>query len=169
MSVISQSMIEALSKQYHHEVANSLRYYQRAIFADVSGLTGIAKFFKSQAEDERGHADKIMAYAIDRNVILTLSGFHFGDPDINPGTSIVTAFETAKQVELETSAMLEDILALARSENDYMTEQWLLDKDGLIREQIEEEALYQTILDRVDRMIGSASLVHDLDIWIGSL
>ena len=62
---------------------------------------------------------------------------------------------------------LEGILALARQERDFLTEQWLLDSAGLLKEQVEEENLYTTILDRIGQMKESPSLVHDLDVWVG--
>jgi ferritin len=166
MSALSQGMIDKLAFQYKHETSNSLRYFQRATFADSIGLSGIAKFFRREAKGERGHADIVFKFANSRNICLPISGLAFDDPDFNPGTSPIVLFETAMVVEQETTALLEAMLTLANQERDYMTAQWLLDPAGLIKEQVEEENLYQSILDHIAQMKGSASLVHDVDRWI---
>jgi len=166
MAALSHDMIEKLRIQYQAETCNSLRYFQRATYAESLGLTGVARFFRREAKGERDHADLVFKYANSRNIALAISGLAFDDPDINPGTSPIVLFETALENERATTALLEAMLAQASEEFDYMTEQWLLDSKGLIREQVEEENLYQTICDRIGQMKGSSSLVHDLDIWI---
>ena len=166
MSALSQGMIDLLSQQYKHETANSLRYYQRSMYAEMIGLSAIAAFYKKQAEGEREHADRVLSYANERNVMITISGLTFDDPDINVGTDIVKTFESALIVEQTTTAMIEDMLKAARGERDYMTEQWLLDPSGLLKEQAEEGNLYQTIIDRINQMRNSASLAHDLDVYL---
>ncbi len=168
MSVLSQSMLEKLGEQYSHETHNSLRYYQFAIFAEFAGLTGCAKLFRSQAEGERGHADKIMNYVIDKNAILPVS-ISFMDPDVVPSENVVRIFEQVLALEVGTTAKIESLLENARAEKDYMTEQWLLDPEGLVKEQVEEENLAQTVLDRIRQMGTSSSLIHDLDVWISEM
>jgi ferritin len=159
-------MIETLGRQYQHETKNALRYYQRAIFAEQIGLTHIAAFFRKQADGERGHADAVMQFAVDRSAIIPLSGLTFTDPDIMSGTDPVALFVSAREIENETTAMIEGILQQARDEKDFMTEQWILDPDGLLKEQCEEQNLYQTIIDHIAQM-GGPSMIHDLDAWIG--
>jgi ferritin len=166
MYALSLGMIDLLSKQYQHETCNSLRYYQRAIFAEQLGLNNIASFFKRQASGERDHADRVLQFAIDRNVIIPISGLTFTDADIMPGAEPVDLFRSALIVEENTTAMLENMLGAARDERDYMTEQWLLDPAGLIKEQVEEHSLYTSILDRIAQMSGP-TVLHDLDVWIG--
>jgi ferritin len=78
----------------------------------------------------------------------------------------VKTFESALIVEQTTTSMIEDMLKAARGERDYMTEQWLLEPSGLLKEQVEEENLYQTIIDRINQMRNSASLAHDLDVYL---
>lgn len=166
MYALSLPMIELLSNQYKHETCNSLRYYQRAIFAEQLGLNNIGAFFRKEADGERGHADRVFSFAVDRNVIIPMSGLSFDDIDMLPGTDPVALFTSALKVEEDTTAMLENMLTVAREERDYMTEQWLLDPAGLILEQREEHSLYTSILDRIGQMSGP-TLLHDLDLWIG--
>lgn len=167
--MISQAMLERLKTQYAHETCNSLRYYQRSTLAEFRGLTGIAAFFKKQAEGERGHADIVFKYVNDRNEQLPISGLTFLDADIVSSADPIDIFQTAMEVEQRTTAMLQAMLEQARNDRDYLSEQWLLDSSGLLKEQVEEENLYQTILDRITSMGDSPSLLHDLDIWIAGV
>ena len=168
MSVISQNMIDALGKQYRHETLNSLRYYQRATYAEMLGLSGIAGFFKSQGDGERNHADKVYKYVNDRNVMVSMNGLSFMEPDFTMGHDVINLFETAMQVENDTTALLEGILSLAYDERDYLTVQWLVDSEGLLREQAEEENIIRSILDHIGQMRSSPSLIHDLETMLGS-
>lgn len=167
MGALSQAMVERLTAQYQLETCNSLRYFQKATFAESIGLSGIAHFFRKEARGERKHADLVFKYANLRNIALPIAPLTFEDPDLSPETNAVDLFAAAWEAEQATTVALEGMLALARQERDFLTEQWLLDPAGLLREQAEEENLYTTILDRIGQMKGSPSLVHDLDIWVG--
>jgi len=169
MSRLTENMLSLLGEQYQHETANSLRYYQRSMFAEYIGLLSIAEFFRKQANDERSHADKIMSFVNSRSMILPISGLSFTDKDLTAGSDILGIFRSALDIEKDTSARLENILDVARTESDTMTEQWLMDADGLIKEQIEEENLYQTILDHASLISTSPSLYHDLDNFVKNL
>lgn len=164
--MLSQAMLERLKDQYAHETGNALRYYQRATSAEFHGLTGIASFFKKQAEGERSHADSVFEYVNNRNEQLPIAGLVFLDADLSASADPIVMFQTALEVEQQTTGMLQLILEQARNDRDYLTEQWLLDPSGLLKEQIEEENLYQTILDRIKCMGDSPSLMHDLDVWL---
>jgi ferritin len=164
--MLSQAMLERLKEQYAHETCNALRYFQRSTSAEFHGLTGIASFFKKQAEGERGHADIVFKYVNDRNEQLPVSGLSFLDPDMGASADPLSMFQTALEVEQRTTGMLYLVLEQARNDRDYLTEQWILDSSGLLKEQVEEENLYQTILDRIKSMGSSLSLLHDLDVWL---
>ena len=84
MGALSQLMVERLTAQYQLETFNSLRYFQRATFAESVGLTGIARFFRKEARGERKHADLVFKYANLRNVALPISPLTFEDPDLPP-------------------------------------------------------------------------------------
>jgi len=149
MSKLSATIREALSLQYAHEVANSLKYRYRQSWAEFRGLTGAAKYFAKEAEGETAHANMVLSYLIDRNEELLIKPIPNAELPI---ADFVTIFKTSQEVELATTELIKGLLVAARSEADFQTEQWLLRPDGLLAIQTEEENEIQTILDRIDSM-----------------
>lgn len=176
MPGLSVSILEALNRQYAHEVHNAHRYTIRASLADYCGLTGIRDFFTKQASDEMGHAKKVFDYIIDRGdkLAFALPGLDEPAPE-----NVLGMFDTALAVEIDTTAKLKSIYALALAEGDYLTLSWLT--TGLLAEQIEEEDTFMTILDRLRSRLGMTpssavgvdgddpelgAAIHDFDVWI---
>jgi ferritin len=170
MSKLSPTIREALSLQYAHEVANSLKYRYRQSWAEYRGLTGCAKYFAKEADGEIGHANMVAAYLFDRNEELQV---RYIPNDETPPVDFVGVFTSSQVVELATTELIKGLLILARSEGDFQTEQWLFKPDGLMAIQTEEENEIQTILDRIEQYritgledAGIGELIHQIDVWI---
>lgn len=164
--LLSATMLSALSAQYAQEVSNALFYARLQSWAEMRGLDGAAAHFERQADDEMGHAKKVLGYIHDRNEELqplpvTVS------PDAP--ADFVSAFRMAQERERATSDAI--ALLLAQAEGDPMTCAWLTQPGGLVLEQVEEERLAQTILDRItargEENTGNAT--HDIDCWLKGL
>ncbi len=173
MAKISSSVLALLTSQYAHEMGNHFKYLYRSTWARYRGLEGTADFFAKEAEGEKGHADLVRKYIEDRNEELL--------PSIDPYTRDTFAtypdlFLSAQAVERQTTEYLGAIYSVAFSEGDFMTVNWLRD---LIMEQVEEEELYQTIIDRIIQRGGGIedgtafaafdsdlAAVHDIDVWL---
>lgn len=155
--LISLAIAQALNDQYEHEKKNSHRYKARAGWAGVKSLTGIQKFFEKRSCEECGHAEKIYEFLTDRDEQLDLE--LDSTAEIFP-EHILGVLQTSLAIEQETTDKLAAILTQARTEGDVLTESWLL--KGLIPEQIEEEALFTTLLDRYS-ITGSD---HLFDVWV---
>jgi len=170
MSKLSPTIQEALSLQYAHEIANSLKYRYRQSWAEFRGLTGCAKYFAKEADGEVGHANMVARYLFDRNEELKL---RYIPNDEAPITDFVDLFKTSQAVELATTDLIKGLLAMARAEGDFQTEQWLFKPDGLLAIQTEEENEIQTILDRIEQYTimglepnGFGEMIHQIDAWI---
>lgn len=170
MAKLSPTIREALSLQYAHEVANSLKYRYRQSWAEFRGLDGCAKYFAKEADGEIEHSKIVARYLFDRNEELIVK------PILNselPLADFVSIFTTSQEVELGTTELIKGLLALARSEGDFQTEQWLFKPDGLLAIQTEEENEIQTILDRIGQyqIAGMepedmGEMIHQIDMWI---
>ncbi len=178
MAGLSVSVLEALRAQYVHERHNSHKYTARACWANYYGLLNIEEFFKKQASDESGHADKIYAYITDRGERIS-----HALPGVDEvfGESALDVFRSAFELEVATTEKLKAIYSLAQSEGDFLTAGWLL--TGLLAEQVEEEDTFQTILDHLRMRLNETeatefardaammaaepgAALHDLDHWI---
>lgn len=179
MTNISQATVQLLCKQYVKESENHYFYKGLENLANVLGLDGVAKFFKSQAQGEHEHAQKIFEYLSERNQILTCD--FMACKYLPRDSGLLEIFEAAMITEEETTQKLKALYIQASQEGDVQTSLALI---PLITEQTEEESLTQTILDRIEVRIGNSTApdnqeivtateqgaaVHDLDLWIGGL
>jgi len=169
--ILSSNVLVLLSQQYAREVSNSLVYDLFSSWAADNGLTGTEKLMKSQADGERGHASKVLAYISDRNAKLIPESIML----TTPPTGFFDLLTRYQQLERDTTDQIMVLHAGAYQAEDYATCAWLNQPGGLVLEQVEEEALVQTILDRAAIRTGNDSLtgedlgesIHDLDIFIG--
>ena len=170
MAKLSPTIREALSLQYAHEVANSLKYRYRQSWAEFRGLNGCAKYFAREADGEMGHANMVAAYLFERNEELQVKDIPNSEL---PLVEFVSVFQSTYELELGTTELVKGILALARAEGDFQTEQWLFKPDGLLAIQTGEENEIQTILDRIGQYKINGlepeemgEMIHQIDAWI---
>jgi ferritin len=166
MGQLSAGMLSSLNSLYRHEITNHLTYRQFQAWASFRGLTCSEKWLKSQAEGESSHAERVFSYILDRNEVAEPAPFSFS---AHPADNFNDIFAAILEVERGTTAAWSACYSAAMAEGDYMTAQWIMDSSGLMREQIEEENVAQTILDRIAIRGQDAAAIHDLDLWIGSL
>jgi ferritin len=178
--ILSANMLTLLSAQYSHEIANSLAYTAMQSWAEMRGLNGTACFFKKAGSDERDHADMILAYIHDRNEQLDVQAVALHP---SAADNFLGQFMAAQVIERMTTDLIANIRDQAEAERDMMTCAWLAAPAGLILEQVEEENIIQTILDRISARMGNVSLdgsdvtpaetpgavIHDIDAWLGGL
>lgn len=157
MAILTARIKQLLEDQYRHEINNSMRYSVRQSWADSVGMNNAARFFEKEAKGERGHAKKVLDYLNSRNVFAQISPLQYGESDPE---NFINLFESALQIERDTTEKLTSLASAAFSEGDLQTFFWVSD---LITEQTEEENLYQTILDRAKITQND----HLLDVWIG--
>jgi ferritin len=158
------NILELLQNQYRHETSNSLRYYARASWARFQGFEGAASFFDSQAGGERSHADKVRKFIEDRNEALEPASYNFNEP--SNFNNFDELFISALQIEKDTTELLQNIYLESIRLGDIMTAIWVQD---LITEQVEEENVSQTILDRIASRGKDVASDTDNDIFIGGL
>lgn len=162
MSILSAVLLVSLNEQFRHETSNYLRYSARSSWARMRGLEATANFFHKEAEGEHGHAEIVRGWIEDRNQPLTIEPYQFTESSNFPSFSAL--FETALQVEYDTTARLQNLFKQAFDEGDFLLTTAV---QALLSEQIEEESLYRTILDRIAARGDDDAAIHDIDVWIG--
>lgn len=177
---LSNNLLVLLSRQYFHEISNSILYTHLFSWADMRGLDGTSGFFKKQADGERSHADMVLSYISDRNLELLPNPVEL--PPVAP-KNYRELFLLAQDRERLTTEKIAEIKAQAEAESDMMTCAWLMQPGNLVMEQIEEENIIQTIIDRLDarsNMVplqnmdavpadAGGNIIHDIDVWLKSL
>jgi ferritin len=151
----SERFVEALNDQIGREFNAAHQYTAVAAYYDRETFPRLAKFFFDQAEEERGHAMKMVEYLRDTNSDLRLGEVKaprtsFAD-HVEP---IRLALEHEKKVTVSISALFE----IARETNDYASEsfmQWFVD------EQVEEEATMDALLQVAERVREYPMMVEE--------
>ena len=151
----SERFVEALNDQIGRELNAAHQYTAVAAYYDRETFPRLAKFFFDQADEERGHAMKMVGYLRDTNSDLRLGEI------ASPRTSfadhvepIRLALEHEKKVTVSISALFE----IARETNDYASEsfmQWFVD------EQVEEEATMDALLQVAERVRDYPMMVEE--------
>lgn len=142
--MLEEPIEEALNEQINAELYSQYLYLSMAAFYADHGLPGFASWLRTQADEERAHAMRIYDFVLERDGRVTLDSI---DSPPTEWEGPAAAFEDAYQHEVEISRMIDDLVALAREENDNATENML---QWFVAEQVEEEATAKDILDKLE-------------------
>jgi bacterioferritin B len=142
----SERFAAALNDQVGREFAAAHQYVSIGTHYEDQTFPRLAHFFYEQAEEERGHAMKMVNYLRDTGSDLRLGEVsapktEFAD-HVEP---IRIAFEQEKKVTVSIS----EIFEIARETNDFASEsfmQWFVD------EQVEEESTMDALLQVAERV-----------------
>ncbi len=149
---ISQAVSGKLNEQITNEFMASQIYLAMACQFESMSLKQLAGRFFKQAEEERGHAMKILKYVLEAEGKVTLQAL------AQPPTewaSVLAAIEGALAHERKVTSQINDLVTLAAQEKDYSTQSFL---KWFVDEQVEEVASTAYLRD-VAKMAG-ANLLH---------
>ncbi len=151
----SPAFVARLNEQIGHEFAASQQYVACAVYYDAETLPRLAGFFYAQALEEREHAMMMVQYLLDTDGEVAIPGV----------AAPVSAFEDvgapialALDQERRVSAQINELAALARSENDFTSEQFM---QWFIKEQVEEVATMSDLLRVARRSISDVAEIED--------
>jgi ferritin len=145
--MISKEMEKALNKQISFEGYASFLYLSMATWADSQGLQGCYRFLSRQSEEEREHMLKFFKYLSDVDAKAITPGIEAPPHDFD---SIQNIFKAVYAHEQKVTKSINELMALAVKENDFTTQTFL---QWFVNEQIEEEMVIRSILDRL-KLIG---------------
>jgi bacterioferritin B len=145
----------ALNEQIANEFAASQQYVGAAVFYDSETLPRLARFFYSQAEEERTHAMMMIQYLLDVGEEVRIPDITSQQTRFDDGIAPVRmALEQEERVGEEIYALFE----LAREAKDYRAEQFM---QWFVKEQVEEVALMKDLLNVVERSRDNLLLAED--------
>lgn len=145
--MVSKIIEQALNNQIKIEAESSQIYLAMACWAEVKGLEGIANFMYTQSQEERDHMLKLIKFVNERGGHAKIS--QLAEPKIDFET-IKNMFELLLKHEIFVSTSINDLVDITLKEKDYATHNFL---QWYVSEQIEEEAVARTILDKIN-LIG---------------
>jgi ferritin len=142
----SERFVEALNDQIGREFLAAHQYTAIAAFYDRLTFPRLAKFFYDQAEEERGHAMKMLGYLRDTGADMQLGEIAAPKNDF---ADHVEPIRLALQNEKKVTVAIATLYEIARETNDYASEsfmQWFVD------EQVEEESAMDGLLQVAERV-----------------
>jgi len=159
--MIPKEIIDLLNKQVALEADSAQIYLAMAIWLDVRGFQGSAKFMYAQTEEERGHMMKIMKYLLEVGQTPTVPAI--AKPDLNLN-SFRDVFEDALKHEKKITSSIHNLINKAVELKDHATYAFL---QWFVTEQVEEENQFRVILDKLDLIGEDGRALYLLDKELG--
>lgn len=139
---------KALNEQVRREADSSRLYLAMAVWAEVKGMGGIAEFLYTHSEEERVHMLKLIKFINERGGTAQVTALE------EPKTSfesIEDIFSILLEHEIQVTEAINELVDICLEEKDFTTHNFM---QWYVSEQLEEEALARTIMDKL-KMIGS--------------
>jgi ferritin len=158
---LPEELANAFNDQITMELASSVAYLQMAAYFEGENLIGMGSWMKAQAEEEKVHAHRFLKFVLDRGNPVKIEAIEGPRSDFE---SVEQVFETALAQEQRVTKAIHDIYRLASDGGDLASFPFL---QTFIQEQNEEEAMVETILERVRLAGGESSAILLLDSELG--
>ncbi len=160
---LSKSVGLALNTQVTNEALASQTYLSYAAWADNQGYEGVANFLFKHANEERNHMMKIIAYILKRGAEVHIT--EIPAPSKNP-LNLANCFEKVFEHEVNNTKAIYKVVKLSLDEEDWATWSFM---QWFVKEQIEEETLALTLLNKVkiagtEKATGNALYAFDRDL-----
>ncbi len=155
--MLSKKMLEELNKQMNREFYSGYLYMGLATYFRKENWNGFAHWMDMQAKEEFDHAMKFYQYIFERDSVPEWDAL---EKPPSSWSSALSAFEVALEHEKKITAHINDLVKLAREEEDYATEAFL---QWFISEQVEEEASIREIIQHINQAPDSASHLFLID------
>ena len=131
--MITEKLQNAINEQITAEMWSSNLYLAMSFYMEKEGYNGMASWLKKQASEEKAHACEMASYIIKRGGKAKLDKI-----DVVPN-DFGTPLEVFEQVAQHD---------VASAEKDKATQDFLW---GFVREQVEEEATADSIVDMIKK------------------
>lgn len=146
--MLSKKIQAALNEQVVVEARSSQAYLAMASWAENQGLSGTAAFLYRHSDEERVHMLKLVRFINERGGRAEIPALEKPSTDFK---SITDVFRTLLEHETMVTEEINRVVDLCLKEKDYTTHNFM---QWYVSEQIEEEALARTLIDKLN-LIGN--------------
>jgi ferritin len=137
----------ALNDQVQKEASSSQFYLAMASWAESNGLNGTAKFMYQHSDEERFHMLKLIHFINERGGKASIPSI---DQPPKEFRDLENVFELLLAHEISVTESINNLVDICLQQKDYTTHNFV---QWYVSEQLEEEALARTVLDKL-RLIG---------------
>ncbi len=160
--MLKERVQDAINDQINAELYSSYIYLSMAAYFESVNLPGFAKWMEAQMMEENMHAMRFYRYVCDRGGRVWLKPI---DGPRGEWDGPVAVFQNTLDHERYVSERIHNLVDLAREERDHATENMLA---WFVAEQIEEEAIAESILEQLKRVGDAKSALFMIDRELGS-
>ena len=152
---MNKNVETAINQQINKEEFSSRLYLAMAIWCESNGYPGAANFLYKHAEEERTHMLKLVHYVADRGGQAELLPIEQPEQKYK---SLLSVFDQILNHEKFITESINLLYEVTMNEREYTTANFL---QWYITEQVEEESLFSTILDKI-KLVGTdkAGMFH---------
>ncbi len=143
--LIKQSVSDVINAQVVEEFAASLQYLAIALYFDRETLPELSGYFHLQAQEEHGHALKLLQYLNDAGAAPVIGAIPAVKNDFD---SVEECIQLALDQEITVTNQINNIVDVAVQENDHLTRQFM---QWFVTEQLEEVSSMSDLLNIVKR------------------
>ena len=142
---MTEKLQKELNVQINAEMWSSNLYLSMAFYLKNKGLDGCANWLMKQSQEELNHAYEIADYLSKRGEKAEV-----GMVDVVPTGwgDVAEVFKNVYDHECHVSKLIDELVDVASAEKDKATQDFLW---GFVREQVEEEATAQGIVDKIKK------------------
>ncbi len=160
--MLSKKMTAAVNGQIVAELYSSYLYVAMSAWLQTEGHLGAANWMGLQAREEVYHAQKFFKYILDRGAQVKL-----GAIDAPPAKwkSPQDVFEAAYAHEQKVTALINNLMTMAKEEGDHASEIFL---QWFVTEQIEEEASALEVAQKYKLAAGQGAGMFMIDQELGA-
>lgn len=160
--MLSKKMEKALNDQINAEYFSSYLYLAMAAHCNTMNLPGMAHWMMMQEQEEHAHVMRFINYVFERRGTVELQAI---EKPQQTWDSPLAIFEAAFEHEQKISRKIDDLVRLAREENDPATEAFL---QWFVNEQVEEEASVDAIVQQLKMVEGNPAALFFVDRELAS-
>lgn len=159
--MITKELVKGLNDQMNFEFYSAHAYLATAAYCSDEGFDGFANFFLTQAEEERFHAMKFYHFINDMGEKAVVDNMPAPN---NEFTSILDSFKKSLKHEKEVTKRIYKLADMALDEREHATMTFL---NWFIEEQVEEEATFDTLIQKLKRIENDSNAFYLLETELG--
>ncbi len=162
-NMLSEKVEKVLNEQIQLEGYSSQLYLAMASWAEKSGYEGTANFLYDHSDEERQHMLRLFHYVNDRGGHAVAGAI---DSPSQTYESVQDVFEQILEHEVFISQKINELVGTCLDERDFTTQAFL---QWYVNEQIEEESVFRSILDKIMLLGDDKARMYMFDRDIASM
>jgi ferritin len=160
---ISLEIAKAINDQISYEASSAYAYIAVGSWCERIGYNGSAAFFFEQANEENTHMLKFIHYLNNAGAEAIIPAIEKPQDKFD---SLESTFQAGLKSEQTVTKLIYNLVDMTEKEKDRGTYSFL---QWFVTEQIEEETLFQTILQKFEILGRDKLAVYQIDQSLGSI